>query len=155
MGWVQGKLPGAITQIARLAYRSAVPAASRSPLGRVLGAVAVGGALGSLGRWGISLVLGPWEGSGIPLSTLIVNLLGCLAIGVLASLPRLQGGPTWLRPFLINGVLGGFTTFSALALEVGVLAEGGQAIAGTAYLLLTVAGGVAAVALGRVLAGNR
>lgn len=155
MAWGQGKFPGVITQDARLAYRSAVPAASWSPPVRVLGAVAVGGALGSLGRWGISLALGPWDGTGLPLPTLIANLLGCLAIGVLASLPRLNGGPTWLRPFLITGVLGGFTTFSALALEVGVLAEGGQALAGTAYLLLTVAGGVAAVALGRALAGNR
>lgn len=132
-----------------------MPAAPHPISIRILGAVAVGGALGSLSRWGLSLALGPWVGSGLPLATLLANLLGCLAIGLLASLPGLAAGPSWLRPFLITGVLGGFTTFSALALEVGVLAEAGQVVVAATYLLLTLAGGIAAVSIGRALTGRR
>lgn len=111
--------------------------------------------MGSLSRWGLGLVLGPWDGSGLPLATLLANLLGCLVIGVLAQLPGLAAGPSWLRPFLITGVLGGFTTFSALALEFGVLAQAGQVLIAGAYLVLTLAGGLTAVSIGRALVNSR
>lgn len=120
------------------------------PPARVLAAIAVGGALGALARWGISLALGNWDGVGLPVPTLLANLVGCLAIGMLAGLPRLAEGPDWLRPFIITGLLGGFTTFSALSLEVVVLADGGQALLAAGYLALTLAGGLLAVTLGRL-----
>lgn len=76
-------------------------------------AVAAGGALGSVARWGVSLLLpSPW-------ATLAVNILGSAAIGALAA-AGLSG--TW-RLFLVTGVLGGFTTFSAFSLETALLWE--------------------------------
>lgn len=121
------------------------------PSAGVLAAIAVGGALGALARWGIGQALPAWDGASLPMATLLANLAGCLAIGVLASLPIVTQGREWLHRFLITGVLGGFTTFSALALEVGVLAGDGHLPLAVAYLAITLIGGLLAVALGRVL----
>jgi CrcB protein len=109
--------------------------------------IAVGGVLGSLARFGVAEALGPWEGSGLPWGTLTVNLLGCLAIGVIAT-SAWATSRAWLRPFLITGVLGGFTTFSALALETGVLLDGGQVPLAVGYVVLTMAAGLLAVRVG-------
>jgi len=116
--------------------------------------MAAGGALGALARWGLTLVMGSWDGSTLPVTTLLANLLGCLAIGMLAGLPALARGPDWLRGFLITGILGGFTTFSALALEVGMLADTGHGLVAAGYLGLTLVGGLLAVALGRWATGT-
>ncbi|MEB3371167.1 fluoride efflux transporter FluC [Saccharopolyspora mangrovi] len=81
-------------------------AASPVPLD-ALAAVATGGAIGSVLRWSASLL---WPG---PASTFLVNVLGCLAIGVLMCvITELLTPHRLLRPFLGVGVLGGFTTFS-------------------------------------------
>lgn len=110
--------------------------------------VAVGGVLGALARYGVSLALpaGDW-----PWATLAVNLAGSLAIGLL--IPRLGSG-AW-RPFLVTGVLGGFTTFSALAVETTSLVDGGRAPLALAYVAVTVVGGLALAAAGSRLAGSR
>lgn len=123
--------------------------------GAVIGylAAAVGGALGALGRWGVSEAL-PHDPGGWPWATLLVNLSGCLALGLLIGLvlARSPGSP-WLRPFLGTGVLGGFTTFSAFAVETVQLTDAGRPLVAAAYVLVSVAGGVAASALG-LLAGR-
>ncbi|MEU4740135.1 CrcB family protein [Actinosynnema sp. NPDC023658] len=77
---------------------------------RTVAAVAAGGGLGGLARYGLtSVVHGPW-------GTLLVNVVGCALIGVLmVLLPRLH---PLARPFFGVGVLGGFTTFSGYALDV-------------------------------------
>lgn len=98
--------------------------------------VAVGGALGSVSRWGLGeLVASPW-------STLTVNLLGCLVIGLLAgwvfeARPRLR---------LLAGVgfLGGFTTYSTHLLEGHEMAAGPAA----AYVATTLVGCLALAAMG-------
>ncbi|SFS86200.1 fluoride efflux transporter FluC [Saccharopolyspora flava] len=73
----------------------------------LLAVVAAGGALGSVLRYGASLI---WPG---PMSTFLVNVLGCLALGVLMCVITEVITPhRLLRPFLGVGVLGGFTTFS-------------------------------------------
>ena len=110
-------------------------------------AIAVGGALGAVGRYGIAeamsgLPTGPW-----PWPTLLVNILGAFAIGLVASSARVKRGPRWLPAFLITGILGGFTTVSALALETGLLIEDGSAISGVLYFAATVVLGVFAVRL--------
>lgn len=123
---------------------------------RALPAVAAGGVIGTLCRLGVSEAIGPWDGIGFPTATLLVNLIGCLAIGLLAALPALaHERRSWARPFLITGVLGGFTTFSGIALEVGVLLEQGRVPTALGYLGLTMAGGIAAVAAGRALVERR
>jgi CrcB protein len=114
---------------------------------------ALGGALGALGRWGVAEAL-PRDAAGWPGATLLVNLVGCLVLGLLigALFPRSPASP-WLRPFLGTGVLGGFTTYSAFAVETVQLTDAGRPGLAAAYVLVSVAGGVAATALG-VLAGR-
>lgn len=116
---------------------------------RVLGAIALGGALGALGRWGVDRALPHDDPGAFPWSTVVVNVSGCLAIGVLLVLvvERWSHRPL-ARPFLATGVLGGFTTFSTYAVDArGLLAEGHGAVA-LGYLLGSVVIGALAVLVG-------
>ncbi len=109
---------------------------------------ALGGALGALARWGTGLAL-PRPDDGWPWATLLVNLTGCLVMGVLVGvLARRDAEPVWVRPFLAVGVLGGYTTYSAFALEVVELTDAGAAALAAGYVLVSVLGGVLAVAAG-------
>ena len=109
---------------------------------------AVGGALGALARWGVAEVLPPPDG-GWPWATLLVNLTGCLLFGVLITLLAARSPePPWVRPFLAVGVLGGYTTYSAFAVETVGLAEAGEPLLAAGYVLVSVVGGVLAVAAG-------
>ena len=100
--------------------------------------VALGGGLGALARYGMAQALPPEDG-GFPLATLVTNLLGCFALGLLVgALPH----RTRLRALVGTGLLGGFTTFSTLALETDRLLETAPATA-LGYLALTTLGGVA------------
>ena len=111
--------------------------------------VALGGALGSVSRHGVSR-LWPATPGGFPVPTLTVNLLGSFAIGLfyvwLASRPGISGDGA--RLFWMTGVLGGFTTFSAFALEATLL---GFSFAGAAYVLATVAGCIGGAWLGKLV----
>ncbi len=109
---------------------------------------ALGGALGALARWGVAEAL-PRDDGGWPWATLLVNLTGCLLIGVLTGvLAGRTPEPAWARPFLAVGVLGGFTTYSAFAVEAVLLADAGRVVLATSYVLTSVLGGVLAVAAG-------
>ena len=111
-------------------------------------AAALGGALGALAHWGVAEAL-PREPGGWPWATLLVNVVGCLALGLLIGrVFDRSPGPSWLRPFLATGVLGGFTTYSAFAVETVQLAEDGRVGTAAGYVLASVAGGVLAAALG-------
>jgi CrcB protein len=109
--------------------------------------VAAGGALGSMGRYGVSLLAMAWLGVAFPWGTLAVNILGSGAIGLLAG----QGIAGGARLFWVTGVLGGFTTFSAFSLEAALLWER-AAWQGVAYVLTSLGLGLAAFALGWWLA---
>lgn len=117
----------------------------------VLLAIAIGGALGSLGRFGVAEWMASWGTGAWPMETFAVNVLGALAIGAVAAWPRLASGPTWLRPFLITGVLGGFTTVSAFALQTGLLLDDGDVVLALTYVVATLVVGLLAVRLGTVL----
>ena len=121
----------------------------------VLLVIALGGALGSCARWAVGEAVGHGDPGAWPWATLAVNLVGALAIGVLASPGVLGDRRPWLRPFLITGVLGGFTTFSALALETGVMLDAGHVTAALGYLAITLAAGLAAVRVGNAFVGRR
>ena len=115
----------------------------------LLGLVMLGGAIGAAGRH----LLGGWLlarlGAGLPWGTLAANLLGAFAAGFLFA--WLEGrGPAALywRAFLIVGVLGALTTFSALMLESMLYARSGRLAAYSGYLMLSLAGGFALVWLG-------
>jgi CrcB protein len=112
--------------------------------GRVLVAVAGGGALGATARWAIGE---SWQrdAGGWPWATLIVNLLGCVAIGHAA---RRLTRDTVAWALVVTGVLGGFTTFSAFAVEVADLLRAGPPWVAAAYVAVSVLGGLLAVAAG-------
>jgi len=124
---------------------------SRMPLLPYL-AAAAGGVLGALARWGVGRGL-PTAPGGWPWSTVLVNLTGCALIGILLAvlLDRHPDHP-WLRPFLVTGVLGGYTTFSTFAVDTVRLADGGAWGTAVGYVLVSVVGGVVAVAGGLGLA---
>jgi CrcB protein len=106
--------------------------------GRVLLAVAAGGALGALARWAAGLAH-PAPRTGVPWTTLGVNVLGCLLMGVLVALvTEVSAAPPLVRPFLGTGVLGGFTTFSGYAVDGHGLLTAGRPAAAVAYLTGTV-----------------
>lgn len=108
-------------------------------------AVALGGVAGALARYGAGLRW-PAGAGAFPWSTLAVNLLGCAAMGVLMVLVTEVRQPHRLvRPFLGTGVLGGFTTFSAYALDVHRLAGAGRLPLAAAYAAATVLGALTAV----------
>jgi CrcB protein len=96
--------------------------------------------------------LGPATMTAFPWATLTVNVLGSLAMGLLAGyLARHgQGGDQW-RLFLGVGVLGGFTTFSAFSLELMLLIERGQAAQGLIYAAVSVLAGLTALYIGLIL----
>ena len=113
---------------------------------------AVGGVLGALARWAVTGAL-PSSPTGWPWATLLVNLSGCLLLGVLfAVLAARFPDADWPRPLLAVGLLGGYTTYSAFAVEVVRLAESGALVTAGAYGVASVVGGVAAVAAGTLAA---
>lgn len=120
--------------------------------------VAVGGVIGAVLRYAMALILGapadPAQVGYWPWATLVVNLVGALAIGVLAGVLTRRDG-NLLGPLLITGVLGGFTTVSALALEVVALIDVGSTLVAMVYFAVTVAGGLIAVGIGHRLSGDR
>jgi CrcB protein len=116
--------------------------------------VGLGGAVGSVLRYLLSgITQDAVPRSTFPLGTLAVNVLGCFAIGALAELAETRGfmGPA-ARSFLMIGLIGGFTTFSAFASEtVNAIRDGAAAIAAL-NVVLSLALGLAAVLGGRIAA---
>jgi CrcB protein len=115
-------------------------------------AVALGGVLGALARWGVARAL-PSPTGGWPWATLLVNVTGCALIGVLLAvlLARFPEHP-WLRPFLCTGVLGGYTTFSTFAVDTVRLVDDGAAGTAAGYVAASVLGGLLAVVAGLTVA---
>jgi fluoride exporter len=133
-----------------VASNEAFPVARRRRLGAqwdVLAVVALGGAAGSLLRYGAS-VAWPAEAGAFPWTTLLINVVGCLAIGVLMFVITEVGAHRLARPFLGVGVLGGFTTFSTYVTDaLGLVLARSPGLA-VLYLVVTVV-----TALGAVVAG--
>jgi CrcB protein len=119
--------------------------------------VAVGGAMGSVARYACSLGAARFASAGWPWGTLLVNVLGSFAIGVLAALVAVDGRPLLgadARAFLIVGVLGGFTTFSAFSLETFELARAGAVGAAALNVVVSLVLCLVAVWLGFATAGS-
>lgn len=111
--------------------------------------VAAGGALGSMLRYGVGRWVIGLTGPGFPSGTLAVNLIGGLAMGMLAGwLARIDEGVEGLRLLLGVGVLGGFTTFSAFSLEVYNMIIRAEVALAAAYAISSTAGSVLAVLAG-------
>jgi len=115
--------------------------------------VAAGGAIGSSLRHLVNVVSLRWFGPGFPWSTLVVNIVGCLAIGVLIEIiARKFGASQEMRLFIATGILGGFTTFSAFSLDAAVLWERGAHGVAALYVSASVIGALAALFAGLWLA---
>lgn len=93
--------------------------------------IALGSALGGCARYALAMAVGA---QGFPWGTLAVNVLGCLAIGLLAA----KVADPELRQFLMTGFCGGFTTFSSFGLETLQLLRDGQTLAAGAYVAASV-----------------
>jgi len=116
--------------------------------------VGLGGLVGTLGRYAI----GGWiarmkGGSTFPIETLVINVVGCLLIGLLAGLSETRGifSPS-TRGFLFIGLLGGFTTFSTFGYETFQLLRDGQVGAGLGSVALQITLGLGAVWAGDLIA---
>ena len=112
--------------------------------------VALGGALGAILRYAAS----GWQSESLfPWATLIINIAGSFLIGAAwASLADYPWFDTWGRSFLIIGVLGGFTTFSAFSFETLTLMQSGRPVLALAYVSAAILGCLVAVWLGYELA---
>ena len=108
--------------------------------------VAIGGVLGVLGRYGVNRLT--LHGEALIWSTVAINVAGSFLLGLLAA-------GSWfsrdLREGLGVGLLGGFTTFSTFSVQVVLEADGGKPGKALAYLIASVAGGIAAAAAGYAL----
>lgn len=114
----------------------------------VVAVIAAGGALGAAARQGVSLGIPSGDG-GLPWATLLVNVSGCLLIGVLMVLiVEARRVHRLVRPFLGVGVLGGYTTFSTYTVEAQVLIAAGRPGVALGYLVGTAAAALVAVQLG-------
>jgi fluoride exporter len=123
-----------------------------SPSG--LWAVAAGGAVGTAARASLVWLL-PAHAGGFPATVFAVNVAGALALGWLVGRrERRAGGPPWQLLFFATGLLGSFTTFSALALDVAALAAPRPGVA-LAYAVASVGLGWAAAAAGWTLGRGR
>ncbi|WP_457586277.1 fluoride efflux transporter CrcB [Ensifer canadensis] len=114
--------------------------------------VGFGGAIGSMVRYLVGLwTLHRW-GPGFPWGTLGVNITGSFLIGLLAELiMRKFGASAEMRLFLITGVLGGYTTFSAFSLDTITLFERGDAALAVTYIAASVVLSILAVFAGLAL----
>ncbi len=114
--------------------------------------VALGGALGSVGRYLVTGLLGRLAGEMLPLGTLAVNVSGSFAAGLLLALLPLGRGE-W-EAFFVIGFLGGFTTFSAFSVQNLVLLQEGRWLAAFLYIAMSTLFSLAAAGLGFQLGGR-
>jgi len=91
--------------------------------------IALGGALGSMARFGCSSLIANWFGQTFPLGTLAINVLGSFIIGFFATLTGPDGRVLVsgdIRQFVMVGICGGYTTFSSFSLQTLTLAQDGE-----------------------------
>lgn len=112
-------------------------------------AVALAGFLGTELRFGLSLLV-PDPATGFPATILAINLAGSAALGWLTGFWRQRASPLWLRSALGPGLLGSFTTFSAVILAVDTLSRSGAWGLALCYLVVSITGGLVAALLGLV-----
>lgn len=113
--------------------------------------VAAGGAIGASGRYLTNVAMMRLAGPGFPWGTVAANLLGSFMMGVLVVVLAHKGGMRY-APFLMTGVLGGYTTFSAFSLDAYTLYERGAYLQAGGYVFGSVALGLAGLVAGMAVA---
>jgi CrcB protein len=121
-----------------------------------IAAIAAGGVIGASARYGVAQAL-PTPRDGFPWATLVTNLSGAFALGMLLVVAVSLLAPSrYLRPFAATGLLGGYTTFSTFSVETDILVKNGYAGVAVSYVAASIVGGLAAawigIAVGRVAA---
>ena len=121
---------------------------------KILLFIAAGGALGAVGRYAVMVGAGQWLGGGFPYGTIAVNVIGSFILGALVEVMALVWSPSEeMRVFLVVGLLGAFTTFSAFSLDTVVLLQRSELSLAAIYIagsvVLSVAGFFAGLALFR------
>lgn len=120
----------------------------------VLAVIAAGGALGSLARWALAELV-PARVGGFAWATFLVNVSGCLLIGVLMALvAQVWAGRPLLRPFVGVGLLGGYTTFSTYVVDFGRLVAEGAVGPALTYLAGTLVVALVTTYLGMTITGR-
>lgn len=120
----------------------------------VIAVVAVGGAIGSLGRWALGLAYPFQPAESLPWATLLANLSGAVLLGVvMVVVMEVRPGGRLVRPFWGVGVCGGYTTFSGYVLEIDQMMGVGRVGMGLLYLFGSVV--LALVGVGLGMAGAR
>ncbi|HEV3264303.1 MAG TPA: CrcB family protein [Acidimicrobiales bacterium] len=115
-------------------------------------AIAAGGALGTLARYGVSRAVVE-SVNGFPWATFAVNVAGSFLLGVVLTMIVERWSPTrYLRPFAVIGFCGGFTTFSTFTVEAVRRVQLGHPAVGIVYVFASLAAGLAAVGLGVLVA---
>ena len=117
-----------------------------------LGLVAAGGAIGASLRYCVFLYSARVFGAGFPIGTMIVNIAGSFLMGIAAVVLLQRGQSTAFVPFLMAGVLGGFTTFSAFSMDALALIEKGRMTAAATYVFGSVGLSILAFFVGLILA---
>ena len=115
--------------------------------------IGIGGFLGAIARYGVSLWVGERWGRSFPLGTFVINVSGSMLIGLLMPLltERFIVNPHW-RLLLVVGFLGAYTTFSTFEYETGALLKDGELLYAGLNVVLSVLVGFAALKLGEMLA---
>ena len=115
--------------------------------------VGLGGALGAVARYGVSVVVGHFWRTQFPVATMLINVSGSFAMGLLVGwlVRALPPGQSEIRLFVAVGILGGFTTFSAFSLDVMTLIERGDVIPAVVYALGSMLLSVLALLLGLMI----
>lgn len=108
--------------------------------------VAIGGATGAICRYWMQQ--SAWGINGKFLCTMGINMLGCLAIGIVWSILNHCNAPIWVNRLLVAGFLGGFTTFSAFALDAVTLMHAGRITQAALYVGISVTAGIVMCWLG-------
>lgn len=115
--------------------------------------VFLGGGIGTAMRHGVNRASLAIIGPGLPVGTLIVNVIGSTLMGLIVGWLTLRGGePSGWRLFLATGILGGFTTFSAFTYEAVDLWQRGEQMSAAGYVLASVAFSIAGLLIGLVAA---
>jgi CrcB protein len=117
--------------------------------------IAVGGAIGSVGRYWLALAVARLAGEAFPWGTLLINILGSFVIAYFGTLTLPDGprpAPIEMRLFVMVGICGGFTTFSSFSLQTIELLRGGESGRALAYVVASVALCLIGTVLGHYLA---
>jgi CrcB protein len=114
---------------------------------KMVASVALGGAVGSLSRYAISVfIVSPW-----PLATLLVNIVGSFILGMLTGYTLKKRIPDWLKATIGTGFCGGLTTMSTFSKEVVQLFTYGHMLQSIIYMTISLVGGLLVCGLGLII----